>query len=380
MFHGKPKIGTNPKKDAKMQTEPRTGKVRSAGAGAGPKHRKFQNLPATAPATPHGLEKGGKVPEVKKDSKRGPEKSATPLGKHGRKGFMKTLFGGDAGKGTRVKKGFEDGGAVKDPEMGANVTRPRAPSSPAPTQQIAQAKLAQASNVPAPATAAPKPVPSPTAPNPAPKPLQVQAQEKAKGKGIMGKLFPKFPKRGFEEGGYVDGGTPEEETAAEPGEVMSTAPESSGEVIEGTEPVANAAAEAFPQQDKGELPAEVPGDGSDQVKTEGPFSDYLKEGVDPQLVEKGNELTKRLETLGGDQAGTTQFAADVKDYIDELGNAVKVAQGQGGGEMLRGLKAMLKDAQDLMAAHETTMAESGGVDQAIQNAPDIMLQASRKEG
>jgi polyhydroxyalkanoate synthesis regulator phasin len=217
----------------------------------------------------------------------------------------------------------------------------------------------------------PKPVPAPAAPSPVPKALQIREQEKS-GRGIMGKLFPKMKRQGFEDGGPVL------DEAAEPGEVMATAPEVDPTNISGAAPVENAAAEAIPQMDKGELPAEVPGDGSDKVATEGPFSEYLKEGVDPQLVEKGNELTKRLAESSSDEATMTQFMADAKDYIDELGNAVKTAQGQGGGEMLRGLKAMLKDAQDLMTAHENIMAETGSADQAIQNAPDIVMMASRK--
>jgi len=329
--------------------------------------------------------KTGKTPDVKKDVKTPKGKAATPMAPRDRPGFMKKIFDGGMCKGGGVKKGFQAGGPVgAAPIIEPKASQPSDPKTQMQQRRAAADKAAQLANVPPPATAAPvpagpkaatpmqpKPVPAPAAPSPVPKALQVRNQEKS-GRGIMGKLFPKMKRQGFEEGGPVL------DEAAEPGEVMATAPESSGEIVEGAEPVANASGEAVPPVVEGELPAEVPGDGGDQVITEGPFSEYLKEGVDPQLVEKGNELTKRLAESSSDEATMTQFMADTKDYIDELGNAVKTAQGQGGGEMLRGLKAMLKDAQDLMTAHENIMAETGSADQAIQNAPDIVMMASRK--
>jgi hypothetical protein len=108
-----------------------------------------------------------------------------------------------------------------------------------------------------------------------------------------------------------------------------------------------------------ETPAETPPDKGKEGDMKGPFDSYSgTEGIDPQLVSRGDELFGKLESAvsSGEKMEAERYLDELKQFASDIDNARKDAMNDS--VLAARLKEMAADARDLVAAFENIVSET----------------------
>ena len=137
--------------------------------------------------------------------------------------------------------------------------------------------------------------------------------------------------------------------------------EENGQVIGVREKGYQAGGEVEGPADMAEDAIEAPGSESEESMKNGTFDAYKDKGVSEDLVNQGNDLEDRIQTVAesGDANQADQFVQEIKDFVSAVEASREEAMQTGDPELMRALKEMLGEAKDLQASLENIMRDNG---------------------
>lgn len=104
------------------------------------------------------------------------------------------------------------------------------------------------------------------------------------------------------------------------------------------------------------------------------FDSYLEQGVNPDLVEQGNQLAMAMQDMDfSSREEVDAFGQTIQEFVAAVEAARDAAVEDGDPEVMRALKEMLSDAKDLQASLGTISSEAMAMGD-IENNPEAALE------